>query len=145
MRKFCVIMLLAVIATINAWYLTSKAFGRIGGATFCDINSRRSCGNVVSNPAALVGPLPFPAIALVVYPVLFVLALLGKHSSKPKNYYTALSRLSLWGILFNGYFVGVEAFVIKAFCPLCLLCSGIIITIFILSLLGRNSKKIHHS
>jgi uncharacterized membrane protein len=77
-------------------------------------------------------------VALVVYPIIFILALIGAGSSNTKKYYTILSRLSAAGLLFNSYFIRQEAFVIKAFCPLCLLCTGIIITILILSLLGRR-------
>jgi uncharacterized membrane protein len=138
MKKFTVIMILAIIATINAWYLSCKAFGFFSGKAFCDINSTRSCANVVNHPAAFIGPIPFPMIALVVYPIIFILALMGSGSSNKKKYYTILSRLSAAGILFNSYFIAQEAFVIKAFCPLCLLCTGVIITILILSLLGRR-------
>ncbi len=141
MKKFTVIIILAIIATINAWYLTAKAYGLLGsGSTFCDINSRRSCANVVNHPAAYVWPLPFPAIALVVYPVIILLAGLGLAASNKKKYYKTLSYLSAAGILFNWYFIGQEFFVIKAFCPLCLLCTAIIISIFLISLSG-NCKK----
>ncbi|MBP7062253.1 hypothetical protein KA037_03195 [Patescibacteria group bacterium] len=45
------------------------------------------------------------------------------------------------GIAFNGYFIFQEAFVIKSFCPLCLLCTGIIITILILSVIGTKQSN----
>jgi uncharacterized membrane protein len=36
---------------------------------------------------------------------------------------------------FNSYIIYMETFYIWAFCPLCLLCSAIIVTIFITSLM----------
>jgi uncharacterized membrane protein len=143
MKKFTVIMILSVIATINAWYLTSKAFGYFAGKTFCDINSTWSCWNVVSHPAAFIGPIPFPMVALVVYPVIFLLAWLGLRSAHKKKFYTILTYLAAWGLLFNSYFIAQEAFVIKAFCPLCLLCTWIIIAILIMSIVwAKQSKKV---
>jgi len=73
MKKTSIILLLSVIAFLNATYLTGKAYNLVPGKTFCDINSTWSCGNVVQHPAAWIFGLPFPAIAMVVYPVLFVL------------------------------------------------------------------------
>lgn len=142
MKKFTVIMILSVIATINAGYLTSKAFGLFSSQTFCDINSLFSCGKVVSSPAAFIGPIPFPMVAMFVYPIIFILARIGLRAINKKKYYTILAYLSAAGLLFNSYFIGQEAFVIKAFCPLCLMCTGIIITILILSILGRSHTKV---
>lgn len=79
-------------------------------------------------------------VAIAVYPVLLLIALWGIIKKKHHKASNALTYLSAAGILFNSYFIITEALVIKAFCPLCLLCTGIIITIFILSLLGRKSE-----
>jgi uncharacterized membrane protein len=91
-----------------------------------------SCTSVFSNTASQIFGIPFPAIALVVYPVLLLIALLGYYK-KITTHRSWLRWLSLGGMMFNGYIIFQETFVIKAFCPLCLLCTGIIITIHILS------------
>ncbi len=142
MKKFTIIIILSIIATFNAAYLTWKAYGVFGDwKSFCDINDRRSCANVVNHPAAYIGPIPFPAVALVVYPVLIAIAIMGLYCTTPKRNYKILTFLSLGGILFNSYFIYQETFVIKAYCPLCLMCTVIIITIFALSLSGWKGKK----
>ena len=142
MKKFTIIIILSIIATFNAAYLTWKAYGGFGDwKSFCDINDRRSCANVVNHPAAYIGPIPFPAVALVVYPVLIAIAIMGLYCTTPKRNYKILTFLSLGGILFNSYFIYQETFVIKAYCPLCLMCTVIIITIFALSLSGWKGKK----
>lgn len=139
--KFKAIITLSIIALINAAYLSAKARWLFEWNTFCDINSRRSCANVVAHPAAYIGPIPFPAIALVVYPILLILAIIGLRSRTPRKYFKTLSVLSGLWILFNAYIIYQETYVIKAFCPLCLLCTAVIITIFIVSLLGYKKKK----
>lgn len=73
-------MLLSIIAFINAGYLTAKAYGLLPGPSFCDINGSLSCDVAMSHPAAYIGPIAFPAVALVVYPILFLLARWGKRS-----------------------------------------------------------------
>lgn len=141
MKKFTIIIILAILATFNAAYLSCKAFGFFSwSASVCDINSKWSCASVVNHPAAYIGPIPFPMVALVVYPVIIAIAIMGLYCSAPKKNYQILTFLSLGGILFNWYFIAQEAFVIKAFCPLCLFCTAIIITIFGLSLAGWKKK-----
>lgn len=141
MKKFTIIIILSLIATFNAAYLSCKAFGIFDSwSSFCDINSKRSCANVVNHPAAFIGPVPFPTVALVVYPVIIAIAIMGLYCSTPRKNFQILTFLSAGGILFNSYFIAQEAFVIKAFCPLCLLCTAIIITIFGLSITGWKKK-----
>lgn len=131
-RKLLSVIILTIIATLNAAYLTHMAYGQLNGPSFCDISATMSCTSVFNNTASQIFGIPFPAIALVVYPVLFLIALWW-YLNKISRSQQALRRLSLGGFLFNSYFIYQEAFVIKAFCPLCLLCTGIIITIHILT------------
>lgn len=142
MKKNIVIILLSIIATINAAYLTGKAYGMLGsGSSFCDINNRWSCANVVNHPAAYIAGIPFPAIALVVYPIIILIAIMWLYCKDwGKKNYKILTLLSAGWILFNSYIIYQETFVINAFCPLCLMCTAIIISIFIISLTGWRKK-----
>lgn len=84
-KMFLAIMALSIVAFGNAVYLTNQAYtlkekmAESAGSysTFCDINSTFSCSNVLLSPRAQIFGLPFPAIATVVYPVIFLVALLG--------------------------------------------------------------------
>jgi uncharacterized membrane protein len=84
-KLFIAIMVLAAIAFGNAVYLTTQAYtlktqlAESAGsyASFCDINSTFSCSNVLLSPRAQFFGFPFPALAMVVYPVIFLIALLG--------------------------------------------------------------------
>jgi uncharacterized membrane protein len=135
-KKLLAVIILCIIAIINAAYLTNMAYSEMSGSSFCDINAMISCTSVFNNTASQIFGIPFPMIALVVYPILLLVAVLGYYK-KITNHWAWLRWLSLGGMMFNGYIIFQEAFVIKAFCPLCLLCTGIITTIHLLSY--RNS------
>jgi len=42
------------------------------------------------------------------------------------------------GMCFNGYYIYQEAFHIGSFCPLCLVCSAIIVSIFGIAVYGMR-------
>lgn len=138
MKKYLYISGLAFVAIINAIYLSYKAYlyqfveaGNV--ATFCDFSVFSSCSSVLKHPLSLVFGIPFPWIALVVYPVLLALSLYGykKQSFKQAKIITVLSAL---GMAFNGFIIYREAMYIHSYCLLCLICTAIIISIFFISL-----------
>jgi len=100
--------------------------------SFCDINDTLSCSAVLSNPLSQIYWVPFPVIALFVYPIIILVALLWIFN-KIKYDTRILMFMWLGWIMFNWYFIYQETFNIWAFCPLCLLCSAIIITIALLA------------
>ncbi len=131
-------MVLAAVAIVNAGYLSYKAYGYhfVGQSelsTACDAFGVGSCSDVLRNPLSLVFGIPFPFIALVVYPILFCIAWYGhcRVSTMPAK---VLAVLSAMGIGFNGFIIYREIFFIHQYCLLCLMCTVIIISIFILSL-----------
>ncbi len=144
-KLFIAVMVLAAIAFGNAVYLTNQAYtlkSKIetsagSYSTFCDINSTFSCSNVLLSPRAQIFGLPFPAIATVVYPIIFLVALLGYLGICRKSFPT-LAVIAALGICFNGYFIYQEAFHIGSFCPLCLMCTAIIISILAISIVGTK-------
>ncbi len=136
-NTFLLIQVLSGLAFINACYLSYKAyFVRFvdpqGLSSFCDISNIFSCTDVLRHPLSQVFNISFPWIATAVYPVLFVLALLGHRSGKIL-YAKVLAVISFLGILFNGFILYREAFYIHTYCLLCLLCTIIIVSIFVIS------------
>ncbi len=152
--KLMIICIISVIAIINAFYLSYDwifdieqstnnfifPISNVSGsetaawAKFCDINETLSCTTVLQNPLSQIYGVPFPAIALFVYPVIFLVSLFWLWWVM-KNHFKILAAMWLGWISFNGYFIYQETFNIWAFCPLCVICSAIIITIFTLSIL----------
>ncbi|MDD2486932.1 MAG: vitamin K epoxide reductase family protein [Candidatus Gracilibacteria bacterium] len=146
MKKLITICALSILAFINATYLTVQNYkieqaeniGQI--SSFCDLNNTFSCTNVLSSPYSKIFGMPFTAVAMVVYPVIFLIAFLGIGGIIKKPF-IILALMGIGGILFNSYFIYQEYANIGAYCPLCLLCSGMIITIFILSCIGFKKQQ----
>ncbi|MDP2837969.1 MAG: vitamin K epoxide reductase family protein [Candidatus Moranbacteria bacterium] len=145
MKKYRAIAILSAVALVNAIYLSYKAYyfryvDPLGLTSFCDFSKVNSCSEVLRHPLSNVFGIPFPWVALAVYPVLLGLAWYGyKHQSYLQA--KILVVLSFLGVCFNGFIIYREIFFIKAFCLLCFICTLIIVTIFVLSLkLVRESK-----
>lgn len=97
MRKLHVILILSILAFFNASYLTWHAFeirAGQGEAGFCDISTSLSCSNVLAAPQAWIGSIPFPAVALVVYPVLAAIAIWGFKRRRSTKAYDILAYLA---------------------------------------------------
>jgi uncharacterized membrane protein len=137
MQKYLYIIVLSLVAIVDAAYLSYQAyiirFVENGNASsFCDLTQSVSCTNVLQSPYSQIFGVSFPWVALVVYPVILALAYFGY---KNKNIFQAkvIQVLSFCGMFFNFYIIYLETFYIFSFCILCLLCTAIITTIFILS------------
>lgn len=134
-KKYIIILVLALIALGNAIYLSSKAYQLLHPVpgvivkSACDINATMSCTNVIVHPGTMIAGIPFPYLAMIVYPIIILLALWGLKvaTNKPAK---IINWVALGGILFNGYIISQEVLYIHAYCLLCLICAGIIVTIF---------------
>lgn len=114
MKKYLIILVLALIGVFNAAYLSWHAYDFWFGANAdalrmlpCDISATFSCSDILSNPRSLVFGIPFPMIALIVYPILTLLTLIGWFTREtwPAKVLTALA---LGGICFNSYVIYQE-------------------------------------
>lgn len=146
MKQYRIIIVLAAVALVNAAYLSYKAYyfryvDPLGLTSLCDFSKVNSCSEVLRHPLSNVFGIPFPWVALVVYPILLGLAWYGY---KKRSYVQAkiLATLSFLGMCFNGFIIYREILFIKAFCLLCFICTLIIISIFFLSLsLLKEAKR----
>jgi uncharacterized membrane protein len=85
MKKLWVILALCVLAFGNAFYLTRQAYvlkekqqATVGTMnSFCDFNESFACSPVLLSPYAQFFGFPFPAVAMVVYPILAIITFLG--------------------------------------------------------------------
>lgn len=139
MKKYLYIIGLSAVALLDAIYLSYQAYiirfvENSKVSSFCDLAQNVSCTNVLQSPYSQIFGLSFPWIALCVYPIILILAYVGY---KNKNIFQAkiIQILSLGGMLFNFYIIYLETFYIFSFCILCLLCTAIITSIFIISTL----------
>jgi uncharacterized membrane protein len=78
-----------------------------------------------------------------VYPMIFILAYLG-YTKKDVVYAKIIQALSFMGMCFNFFIIYREMFFIYSYCILCLICTLIIISIFIISTFEiRNKNKVY--
>ena len=134
MKKLYAILALAIISFWNALYLTIQALKLKAWDSWkflCDINDQLSCSSLFSFDFAWFGSIPFPAIAMVVYPIIAIIAILAL-KKKCKKAFQVLLGLAIWWMMFNSYIIYNE-FIVWVFCPACLACSVAITTIAILS------------
>ena len=144
-KIYLIILILALIGVANAAYLSIPAYEYWFWADKlalqmmpCDLSDTLSCSGILQNPRSLIFGIPFPMIALVVYPILSVIALMGwlrRRTLEAK----ILTGLSAGGICFNSYVIYQES-IVGVFCPLCAMCSVIIVTIFVLSIMIWKQK-----
>ena len=75
MKKFLIIAVLGLVGIFNAAYLTNSFYA--ASSSFCDISQTVSCSSALNIPELIFFGLPFSAIALGVYPILFLIALIS--------------------------------------------------------------------
>ncbi len=142
MKKYIAIITLSVFSIANAIYLTLAAFSfkaNWAEKLFCDINDTFSCSSLFSFDFAWIFGIPFPLIALCVYPIIAWIALywIIKKSQKA---FLAIMIIALCWMCFNWYIIYNE-FQVWVFCPACLACSASITTIAIISAFWRFYKN----
>lgn len=139
-KKYAFILGLAIIAIVNAAYLSRTAYLLLHGVSAksgCDINPTFSCSNVIIHPDTMIAGIPFPYLALVVYPIISLLAIWGLRTktNKPAK---IINWIALAGMCFNAYILTMETLYVHAYCILCLICVAIIITIFGISFTAKK-------
>ncbi len=148
--KLKIIALLWLVWTINAAYLTNEAYKIKETITnfwgepiwmVCDLNHTFSCSSVFMKDFAWILGFPFPAIALIVYPVIAIIAFLWL-KWKINNPFKILLVIAIWGLLFNSYIIYNE-YLVWVYCLLCIICAWIIITVWGLSIFWLKDKIIN--
>lgn len=143
MKKLYAIIILAFISFLNAVYLTIEAFRLKSWATtefICDINDKLSCSSLFTFDFAWIfGVIPFPLIAMFVYPIIAIIAFMWIKWKCQKPFLPLLI-IAVCGMLFNSYFIFNE-YLVWVYCPACLACSVAITTIAIISLVWIVCKK----
>lgn len=138
------ILFASALGLLNSGYLTAlfltDKWGQVE-KSFCDINTQLSCTNVITSPYAQFFGVPVCTIALLVYPVLIVLAWMALKRAKTRNLFYAIGLLSSAGLMLNLVYIYNEIVYIKSICALCILCSLFILTDLVMSIRGYSKSK----
>lgn len=109
-----VAMMVSVLGISVSSYALYNHYGS-AGSSFCNLSEAVSCDAVNKGPWSEIGGVPVAFIGIVGY--VFSLALVF---FRPNGWTRWLFFGSLAGLLFSVYLTYLEAFVISAWCPICL-------------------------
>jgi len=133
------IAILAFLGTIDALYLSMKRNTPVP----CHIT--HGCENVLTSKYSEVAGVPLSWIGLGFYITVLSLAVFsvfeetGRSSGTPLRLIFYLSGAAL---VVSALLVGIQAFIIKAFCEYCLLSATLVLTIFLLSPNPGSHQKV---
>ena len=129
--RSAVIALLAFIGMVDALYLSLK---RNAGPIPCHVT--QGCTDVLTSKYSEIAGVPLSWFGLAFYVVIFSLAVFKifedpKHPmGQPLGWVFYLSGAAL---VVSALLVGIQAFILKAFCEYCLLSAALVLAIFLLS------------
>lgn len=134
-----IILTLSILGIIDAGYLTLTHY--LNGSVVCNISG--SCDVVLTSKYSEFFGIPISLLGLIMYAILFVEALkcLMERRSMPNK---AILVLSFLGVLFSGYFVSIQAFVLKAWCEYCVFSAVNITAIFMLILILNKMSRLRN-
>lgn len=116
----------------------------IGAAssTFCTINETFNCDVVNRGPYGTFMGLPVSLIGVVGYGLLLAGFLVKIRKPADRELTQFLLMASVVGLVFAFYLTGIEAFVLHAYCLICLVSQGTILcTVFFTARLWNHEKR----
>src|SRR5438132_14044857 len=137
--RWVLIAALAFIGMVDALYLSIK---RNAGPIPCHIT--HGCTDVLTSKYSEVAGVPLSWVGLAFYLAILSLAVF-KIFEEPEHPLTqpltAIFYLSGAALVVSALLVGVQAFILKAFCEYCLLSAALVLTIFLVSPIPVRHKS----
>lgn len=105
--------------------------------SLCNINATFNCSAVINSGYSDIFGVPVALIGLVGY---VVILFLSRYDFKGKilNSQNLILGITIPAVLFSGYLAFISGFVIKVWCPTCMVSYGIILTLFVLAVLLKR-------
>jgi uncharacterized membrane protein len=129
--RSAVIAVVAFIGMVDALYLSIK---RNAGPIPCHVT--RGCTDVLTSKYSEIAGIPLSWFGLAFYFAIFSLVIFTFFEDPEQQ----LSRMSGWifylagaALIISAFLVGIQAFILKAFCEYCLLSAALVLTIFLLA------------
>ena len=117
----------SLVLSVDAITLAKNASSKL----FCDINSVVSCGKVASSWQSNLLGFPNSFLGLICEPVVITLAVAGLGRTRfPKWFLKTALAIYFVGLSFALWLLSQSFFVIKAFCPWCLVVTISTVTVF---------------
>ena len=120
-------LLAAMVLSIDAWKIAAEPKLKLS----CDVNAIVSCGKVARSWQSHLLGFPNSFIGLICEPVVIVVAIAGLAMVTFPKWFLKVAHLIYGaGLIFALWLLSQSFFVIKAFCPWCLLVTVSTITVF---------------
>jgi uncharacterized membrane protein len=132
-----VFALLGAAVSVYAFMLKTGA----SSGSVCNINDTFNCDIVNQSSYSELFGIPVSIIGIIGYLFLFVAAAMKRHNPTDKSLALFLLVSSLGATGFALYLSGIEAFVLHAWCLVCLASQVIILVILALSILQYRAQK----
>jgi uncharacterized membrane protein len=133
------IALFAFIGTVDALYLSIK---RNAGPIPCHVT--HGCTDVLTSKYSTIGPIPLSWIGLAFYLTILSLAVfkIFEDPEAPLSFpLSAVFYLTGVGLVISALLLGVQAFILKAFCEYCLLSAALVLSMFLFLPTTPTQKK----
>ena len=121
--------LLALLGFSDAVYLTAVHYN--GAKLVC--GAFGNCSTVLNSAYSTVLGVPVAILGAIYYFILIILLVLW-FDTKKSLYQTLAARLTIVGLLMSLWFLGLQIFILQAFCPFCLLSAATSIGLFIVNI-----------
>ena len=132
---------LALVGVLLSVYSLLHKTGFTSGA-ICNLSDTFSCDIVNQGPYSEILGIPIAGIGVAGYLFVFIAALLKRKNPTDRSLSTFLLVASTGGFLFALYLTGLEAFVLHAWCIVCLASQAVITTLLVLSFLNYRSERV---
>jgi len=129
--RSAVVAILAFIGMVDALYLSIK---RNAGPIPCHVT--RGCTDVLTSKYSEIAGIPISWFGVGFYMVMFSLVAfkIFEDPKHPSDWLTAsIFYLSGAALVVSALLVGIQAFIVKAFCEYCLLSAVLVLTMFLLA------------
>ncbi len=133
------IAVLALVGVVLSTYSLLHKTGFTSGA-LCNLNDTFSCDIVNQGPYSEIAGIPIASIGVVGYLFVFLAALMKLKNPNDRSLSLFLLLACLGGLLFALYLTGLEAFVLYAWCIVCLISQALIAALTVLAFLNYRSE-----
>ncbi len=130
-----IIFVLAIVGILIAAYVTQSFLRKVG--IIC-VSS--GCELVRKSPASYLWGVPVPSVGLLGYSTIAILAFL-RTTNPAKGLLYGILGMTIFGVLFTGWFTYTELFVIKGVCTWCAISTVNMFVLFCLALKSYTLEK----
>lgn len=142
-RGLVIILISSLISLITSIYLLYQHYS--SESSFCDISKEISCDIVNRSIYSEIFNIPISLLSLLVFYFITIIIISALQDKKifglnKKDIFDIVFCVMLFSLLFAFYLFYIEAFVLYAFCPLCILL-GVLILINLVTIIQLRKEK----